>query len=73
MEPLAAGQLGGGSLAGVGVTVVELADCVMVTGALLVCMMVMGAPLSKKKNHDLADVAVGEIIPDEMSLPGGRG
>ena len=40
MKPLAAGQVGDGSVAGVGVVVVRSADWVMVTGASLVCMIV---------------------------------
>ena len=72
MEPLAAGQVGDGSVAGVGVFVVRSADCVMVTGALLVCMMVMGAPLSREKDQVLADAAVGDKYADEISLPGRR-
>ena len=57
-------------MAGVEVLVVRSADCVMVTGALLVCMMVMGAPLTRKNNQISADAAVEDRFTDEMSLPG---
>lgn len=87
MEPLAAGQVGDGSIAGVGVIVVMLAGCVMATGALITClvdcgvvtdvlmacMMVTGASLSQGENQVLADAAAGGKFKDISSLPGRRG
>lgn len=74
-------------MVGVGVIVERAADNVMVTGALLACvvgrgvvadalmacMAVMGAPLSREENQVLADAAAGGKFTDKMSLPGRRG